>query len=399
MGNVKTYDFLELQFADLFVDALYKGGSAGNAGDDPISKLTGTGNQGGFRYIGSREAGVKLCVLYSSMVEPDWPDALDSETGRFIYFGDNRNPGHQLHDTKRKGNEVLRRSFDCLHSGKRNQIPPFLVFTKAPLGRDVIFRGLAVPGAKGVNSPDDLVAIWKSTKGNRFQNYRAIFTILDEPIIRRSWLNAIVAGISNHDYDPINWLDWRSGRSYKPLIAQRTQQHRSKDEQLPAATEKLEKLILAHVVNYFKKHPKGEYAFEKCAAEIVLLTDPNFTKYDLTRPWRDGGRDAIGLYRIGRTDNGIEVEFALEAKCKVLTSGSGIQETSRLISRLKHRQFGIFVTTSFVSEQAYKEILEDRHPIVIISGRDISKILINAGLNGTQSVDAWLNEGFPYIEK
>lgn len=100
--------------------------------------------------------------------------------------------------------------------------------------------------------------------------------------------------------------------------------------------------------------------------------DRNITDYDLTRPWRDGGRDAIGNYRIGYLDNTISVEFALEAKCKQPDSGSGIRETSRLISRLRHRQFGIFVTTSYVANQAYKEILEDQHPVVIISGIDIA---------------------------
>jgi hypothetical protein len=40
----------------------------------------------------------------------------------------------------------------------------------------VIFRGLAVPGVEG-EPADDLVAIWRSKKGERFQNYRAKFTI------------------------------------------------------------------------------------------------------------------------------------------------------------------------------------------------------------------------------
>ncbi len=54
-------------------------------------KLMGTGNQGGFRSLGSvANDTVRLCVLYSSLRESDWPDFLDPETGRFIYYGDNR---------------------------------------------------------------------------------------------------------------------------------------------------------------------------------------------------------------------------------------------------------------------------------------------------------------------
>jgi hypothetical protein len=106
-------DFGQLAGADLGVDRIYKGGSAGNAGDDPLSRLLpGVGNQGGFRMYGSpiRDM-VKLVVLYTSGAEPDWPDALDPYTGTFTYFGDNRSPGRELHDTPRKGNLMLSQSF------------------------------------------------------------------------------------------------------------------------------------------------------------------------------------------------------------------------------------------------------------------------------------------------
>lgn len=47
---------------------------------------------------------------------------------------------------------------------------------QAPLSKypNVIFRGLAVPGAISIPQTEDLVAIWKTKSGQRFQNYRAI---------------------------------------------------------------------------------------------------------------------------------------------------------------------------------------------------------------------------------
>ena len=79
--------------------------SKGNTGDDPINRLVGGGNQGGFRYVGSSQDKIlKLCVLYSELTDPDWPDELRAETGAFIYYGDNKRPGHELHDTPRRGN-------------------------------------------------------------------------------------------------------------------------------------------------------------------------------------------------------------------------------------------------------------------------------------------------------
>ena len=48
---------------------------------------------------------------------------------------------------------------------------------------------------------------------------------------------------------------------------------------------------------------------------------------------------------------------------------------SRLISRIKYRQFGILITTSYVNSNAYKEVIEDGHPILIVTACDIAAIL------------------------
>ena len=54
----------------------------------------------------------------------------------------------------------------------------------------MVFRGLAVPGVEG-NVADDLVTIWRSKGGERFQNYRALFTILNAGAISREWIDAV----------------------------------------------------------------------------------------------------------------------------------------------------------------------------------------------------------------
>ncbi|WP_254983402.1 restriction endonuclease [Rhodopseudomonas palustris] len=69
---------------------------------------------------------------------------------------------------------------------------------------------------------------------------------------------------------------------------------------------------------------------------------------------------------------------------------TGVREMSRLISRLRHRQFGILVTTSFVDSQAYREIKEDQHPIVVVSAIDIVDILRSHGYGDADAVRRWL---------
>ena len=51
--------------------------------------------------------------------------------------------------------------------------------------------------------------------------------------------------------------------------------------------------------------------------------------------------------------------------------GVGVKETSRLISRIKNRQFGVLITTSVVGRQPYKEIRSDGHPVIFLTGIDI----------------------------
>jgi hypothetical protein len=87
---VRVIPYVDLAATNLIVDAVYEGGNQGNAGDDPISKLLkGTGNQGGFRAVGQGEQS-NFAVLYTSGEDTDWPDFLNTESGQFDYYGDNK---------------------------------------------------------------------------------------------------------------------------------------------------------------------------------------------------------------------------------------------------------------------------------------------------------------------
>ena len=102
-----------LKTADLLLDKVYVGGRNGNSSDDPLPKMFGVSNGGGFRYLGRWDQ-PKLILRTSSGREPDWPDNLDRETGILTYYGDNRSPGKDLHDTKRFGKLICAA---CLSAG------------------------------------------------------------------------------------------------------------------------------------------------------------------------------------------------------------------------------------------------------------------------------------------
>lgn len=384
------FRFEELAAADLCVDAVYQGGRSGNSGDDPFPRLLGVSNMGGFRYLGTLEQ-LQLLVLTSSKVDPDWPDGLDPETGVFTYYGDNKHPGRALHDTPRFGNEILRRLFaSARDEDRRHLVPPVLVFESAGEYRDVVFRGLAIPCTTSAQSDEDLVAIWKSNGGRRFQNYRARFTILDEPVVSRAWLRLSHANRVRSPLAPRAWVQWVKLGKISPLHSRPSLAYRTRSEQLPHAAEDVRLLSALHA--YFRSSP---VAFERCAAYLTSYLLGNVTSLDLTRPTRDGGRDAIGSYRIGRNSASIAVTFAIEAKCYSRDRRVGVRETSRLISRLIHRQFGVLVTTSYIDLQAYKEIIQDGHPILVMSGADIVGLLRDLGVSSPAALKRWLRKEFP----
>jgi len=387
----RVFSFDDLPTADLVVDAIYEGGTAPNASSDPIARLLpGAGNSGGFRAAGPGPV-KKFVVLYSSGEEGDWPDTLDLATGQFVYFGDNRTPGHKLHETSKGGNRLLSAVFELIHGNQssRQSVPPFLIFTKHPTAgssRSVRFRGLAAPGFPGLPVTEDLVAVWKSTHGERFQNYRAVFTVLDVATVTRQWLHAL-GGAAVSDQAPAAWSNWLATGVYHPLAAEPTRAIRSEAQQRPDTP--LKASVLREVWRHFEANP---VAFESFAARIYQMSDQRVIIDEVTRASVDGGRDAIGRYLIGLRADPVYAEFALEAKCYRPVEGEapgntvGVREVARLISRIRHRQFGVLVTTSVVGRQAYEEVRDDRHPIVFICGRDIAEILIAAGYDSLERV-------------
>lgn len=396
--------FDDLAIASLLVDEVYEGGVAGNAGDDPLSKLLGVGVQGGIRKKKSNLAGqLSYVTLSLSNFNVNWPDYYNVESGILKYYGDNRISGKELHDTKAGGNLFFKNVFEAANTkAGREKMPPIFAFEKfstnsVSSNRCIRFIGLVVPGTviqSNYSIDEALSAVWRTDENGRFQNYEAYFSILNINKVSRQWIEALKTDFGNHfRHAPKEWKKYVENGLTDSLVlkAPIEKKIRGPKEQLPDENT-IESDILKTVYDNFKDNPTD---FEKFATEIVKLMDSNFTSFDITRPWRDGGRDAIGEYSIGpKFDNmrNLKLVCSLEAKCYNATSGNGVKQMSRLISRLKYREFGIFITTSYVDSQAYKEVVEDGHPILILSGKDIAQILINKHINTKEKVVGFINQ-------
>ena len=395
----RVISFNNLHDSNLVLDAIYQGkasekGKGSPQSHEPLHHFFGKGmrNTGGFRYLGSWDT-APYVVLFSNPYSSnhiDWPDKLNIRAGTLTYFGDQWKPGSELHNTPLKGNAILRKVFNQISEGNR-EIPPFLYFEKAgPKGRDVIFRGLAIPGVEGINSGEDLIAIWRSKDGNRFQNYRALFSILETNHIDRRWLDELKSGENKGNFSPQEWIDWLESGKRKVLKCEPVEEVRTKVQQLP--NRAIDKKILETIYNYFP----DPFDFEPFAARVWELTEPNAKVLENTRRSVDGGRDAMGHHKIGPDTDPIYVKWSLEAKRYSTNSSVGVREIARLISRLLHRQYGVLVTTSYVHPQAYKEIKEDKHPVVLITGKDIVDTLRNkCQIGSSKEALDWLKREFP----
>lgn len=395
MYELNVIPFDKIEESDLFVDAVYEGGPTSDLSSEALSKIAHVGNTGGFRKCrrvinGKKINDVAYVCIYTTGEELEWRDEIDRTLGRFTYWGDNRKPGNPIDKTSLGGNKLLQKMFSYYSIELRKSVPPVFIFQKY-CGRDMLFAGLAVPGDRRSNPQEALTAVWAQTKDGRYQNYKATFTILDIAQIDRRWLDDLETGNGyDSQYAPSVWKNWVDRCEYKPLITEKNPiQYRTKNEQLPASGS-IEAQMLQDIIDYFT----DPYKFELCACKLIQIMDHNVVTISPTRNVRDGGMDGIGKYRVGSVVNGIELEFLLEAKRYSINNSAGVKATSRLISRLKQYQFGFFVTTSYVADQAYKEIIDDKQPIVIISGKDIIDILQNAGINNKELLHYWLMSNF-----
>lgn len=395
-----TIPFSELEGVHLKTGVVYEGGGTGNISDDPLARLLKGGNAGGFRYCGSLE-NLNYLIITLNIDNRQWPDEMDPKSGTIVCYGDNRSPGHGIHDTPKHGNLILRNIFKSLHSSKdpRCHVPPIFLFCKHPnkiSPRTIRFLGLCAPGSPGLKPPNDLTRTQKRIESKRFWNYRATFTLLDIPVIKRDWIRDLETGINDSPHRPIVWKMWHKSGLYRPLQQKGCLGMRLPGMQLP--TDDLRKAMLFKLYGYFSSEP---YKFLHFAADIYALTDSKITLGRVRRHTSDGTYSITGDFRLGIDADPVHLNFHVESKCYNPGIGTrkrksiGVNEASKMLSRLGKRQFGVLVTTSVVTQQAYEAFRDQGRPVICISGTDIIDILISNNITDVEQLAGWLSHHYP----
>lgn len=194
----------------------------------------------------------------------------------------------------------------------------YFLLKKTGKGRGIQFLGLAAPGNPNISPEKDLVSFWRTIKDKKFQNYEAYFTVLDtgKKPISKEWIEMLINDHANNlQYALYAWKIFvKKGRN--GIEALRTPKRFS----IPTRYEQLQSDLEGNAcLQIIRNHYDGfKQGFEECATDIVCKMDSNFQDFVLTRPWRDGGRDAIGHYMIstgGKVNPALKMDCALEAKC------------------------------------------------------------------------------------
>ncbi len=152
-----------------------------------------------------------------------------------------------------------------------------------------------------------------------------------------------------------------------------------KEEQLPTPGSADDK-ILNQIYEYYRKKDNskahsGDFEFEGLAKEItrLIIGDACHDGW-VTKSSGDGGYDFVLRVDIGTKGISQVRQVVLgQAKCYRRDQRITGEAVDRVVARLKRGWIAAFVTTSFFSDPAQREILEDDYPIMLISGKQVAQ--------------------------
>lgn len=305
-----------------------------------------------------------------------WDDIVDLSKAEIWYWGDAKG-SRDLPVDGFDGNKVLRKIYDYILTGQRALVPPILHFSKPKRGF-VQLNGLCVL--------DRLDISWFDDNGKPIQNYHAKLTILDCALVSLLWLHERARAedaskLDLHPDCPISWLKYKKGN--KTPLDIWMKKIRPKTAQLPAP-ESPEAKVLDQLLSL------NPFEFEKVIVSIFKQM-PEITHHiSGTKSTGDGGVDFFGTFRLPQPVN-YEIGFRGEVKRYAASTSVDPKSVSRLVARLNRKEYGIFVTTSYFTEQAQREVLQDHYPVHLIPGIDLVNMLKHLRLvNGGEINTEWL---------
>ncbi len=322
-----------------------------------------------------------------------WHDELDAERGHIRYYGDNKaDTGADAFGTV--GNRsVIEQYLFHLGATRSDRLKA------APL---VFFESLLHEGKSkgfwrflGVGLVERAELVTQIDRHNRpFVNYVFDCFLVD---LRAEGLNLAWEWIAARR-DPTKSLEealalapaaWRRWVEQGPLVKDQVRQRMNRGTTLAAADQRPDAGTpaadaLEHVVAHYKRlgpyQGVGEHRFEGLASEIagsVLRASGQYQPGWITKRAGDGGIDFVSRLDLGSGSSSLRLVVLGQAKCVSGTAPvtSGL-DLARTVARLDRGWVGAFVTTGYFSENAQREVVADRFPLLMLNGRHVGETVV-----------------------
>lgn len=332
-----------------------------------------------------------------------WHDELNPESGHVRYFGDNKATlGPTPLDPP--GNRAVMSEFPFHRSAMRSErlrAAPLLFFESlVHEGRAKgywRFIGFGVVERAQLTTQVDRHNRW-------FVNYVfdcALFDLSPEGLnLPWNWIAARRDPTKTLEdcaaLAPTSWREWvDQGERAVERVRQRVSRFASLtrgSQQPPAGTPA--EVALRAVVSHYKRLGSysgvGEHRFEGLASEVVgsyLRESGQYRPGWITKRAGDGGIDFVSRLDLGVGTGALRLVVLGQAKCVSENSPptSGL-DLARTVSRLDRGWVGAFVTTGFFSEQAQREVLTDRFPLLMLNGNHVGEAVVKEAALSGQSV-------------
>jgi Restriction endonuclease AspBHI N-terminal/Restriction endonuclease len=309
---------------------------------------------------------------------------FDVDNGHIRYYGDNKEPGSDPADAP--GNKVLLSAFNIYNDPDHRERAVPLIFYKS-VTRQNKSKGFIEFNGFGIITAVEFVTQYDRKLDRTFSNYAFNFHVfslaMDKEEFDWQWINdrrnPELSRQQAAKRAPKSWIDWMTNGN-KVLEKCRRRVSKllviSKNEQIPVKGSSEDKL-LNQVYSYYHNR---KHLFEGLASEVTAkIFRDNHGKYRegwITPCSSDGGADFYGRLDLGNGFGKAKLIVLGQAKCESMNVPTNGNHIARTVARLRRGWVGVYVTTSYFSDAAQREIIEDEYPIMLVNGRKLAETLL-----------------------
>jgi hypothetical protein len=340
-----------------------------------------------------------------------WLDEVDVENGFIRYFGDNK-PELRRPAENAPGNKVLLEEMELGASSTladRVRATPILFFRNRGGS-----TGLPLSEFLGYGAIKEAHRVTQLYRGETFSNYAFDCVLFNgesssdgREFVDMRWIDVRwdpkVDDAECEKVAPDSWSRW--GRIGSTALDRRDVRRFllphawPYEEQVPDETSPLGEVLREIYEKYDDDYRHG---FQALAALVTqrIISKPGIAYQEgwVTPVGADGGVDFVQRLDVGSGMSSTQLIVLGQAKCrKPWPRGGGVsaEELARVVARLRRGWLGAYVTTSFFTEPAQREMVLDEYPIVLIPGlrlaEAVEQIRDSRGFDSVASLLSWVD--------